>query len=72
MQICFLIKREKEHWQIYSQAYISMVTYFGDKPTSLQRNGMAAITKNPALGKFENAGSALGVGNISNVLLLLK
>ena len=45
MQICFLIKRKKEHQQIYSQAYISMVLYFGDKPTSLQRNGMAAIPK---------------------------
>ena len=25
MQICFLIKRKIENWQIYGQAYISMV-----------------------------------------------
>ena len=34
MQICFMTKRKKEHWHIY-----------GQKPTSLQSNGMAAIPK---------------------------
>ena len=45
MQIRLLIKRKKEHRQIYSQAYISVVWYFGKNSTSLQRNGMVAIPK---------------------------
>ena len=39
MKICFLAKRKKENWQIYSQAYISVVWSFSEIQIPLQRNG---------------------------------
>ena len=48
MQICFLIKRKIENWQIGK--YMAKVTIlwhdnFCENQTPLQRNGMAAIPK---------------------------
>ena len=45
IQICFLIKRKIENWQIYGQAYKLWYDNFGENQTPLQRNGMSAIPK---------------------------
>ena len=53
VQIYFLIKRKKEYRQIYIQAHISMVYYFGDKPNQHLCRGMAAKNAKVILPKID-------------------
>ena len=50
MQICLLIKRKNEHRKFTAKL---TVLWYDKKPTSLQRNGMAAIPKIEE--RFENS-----------------